>query len=275
MKHVAIALALLALAPLASAHVESYTQSRSMAVGPFLIYFEPRPTPPFAQSTVSMVAQFSDNNTGTLLRDVPSRVQVEGPDGYAEEKTMAPDGTGYHIASLVLPAAGNYTARVHVTDRSSGQEYSAQTDFEVFPNIPFRIRPVDSEADAIVGVRTPLAFEVIDPTTFARKDPGDLRVRIEHWSEDHTEFRGAEEVSPTRLSPGVWRIDHVFRSSGMYHIRFASDAGGFNYADVPLLHVYATAAGTPPPQEGNDTPWPTLGAVAVALLAALLLTRKR
>lgn len=62
------------------------------------------------------------------------------------------------------------------------------------------------------------------------------------------------------------RTDHVFKATGTYHIRFASDAGGFNYADVPLLHVHATATTADVDQK---TPFPTLGAVVVVLAPAL------
>ena len=262
--------ALVLLVPLASAHVDSYSQFRSVAVGPYLIGFEPRPTVPFANTSTSVVAQFQDNDTGAPLRSVPSSVLVAGPNDYVFRAPLNPDGTGYHVASTILPWPGNYSARVIIPDESTGQNYSADTTFEVFPDIPYRIRPVDLEADAIIGEVTRLAFEIVDPDTFARKDPGDLSIRIEHWSEDHTQFLGAEDATATRLSPGIWRIEHVFKEGGMYHIRFASDAGGFNYADVPLLHVYAQPPSDNGPDATQDTPWPTLGVVALVLVLVLV-----
>ena len=271
---IAIAVGLL-LAPVAAAHAETFTQFKSTEVGPYSIGFEPRPTVPFANTSTSLVAQFADNNTGALLRNVPSSVLLSGPNDYAFRGPLNPDGTGYHVASTILPWPGNYTARVIIRDESTNQTYSADAQFEVFPDIPYRIRPVDLEADAIIGEITPLAFEIVDPDTFARKDVGDLSIRVEHWSEDHTQFLGAEDAVATRLSPGIWRIEQVFKESGMYHIRFASSAGGFNYADVPLLHVYAQPPVDNGPDATRDTPWPTLGVAALVLVLALVLPRRR
>lgn len=265
--------ALLLVAPLASAHVESYSQSRALTAGPYLVFFEPRPTPPFANSTASMVAQFSDGATGTLIRTLPATVIVAGPLDFSARKRMESDGTGYHVASMVLPARGNYSARILI-EGEDGATHSADTEFEVFPDIPYRIRPVDQSADVYTGQRTPLAFEVVDPISLAPKNVADLSVRMEHWTEDHTQFLGAEDATVTRVSSGVWRIDHVFEDQGMYHIRFASEAGGFNYGDVPLLHVYAVSAEDANAPADNDTPFPTLGALALALLLALAAPRR-
>ncbi|HVM45719.1 MAG TPA: MYXO-CTERM sorting domain-containing protein [Candidatus Thermoplasmatota archaeon] len=273
MRAAALALVALLLVPAALAHVESYTQSRALQAGPYLIFFDPRPTPPFAEQTVSLVAQFSDANTGTLLRSVPATVIVAGPEDFADRRRMEADGTGYHVASMVLPARGNYSARILIQDDAKGETYSADTEFEVFPDIPYRIRPVDQTADVFTGQRTPLAFEIVDPVSLARKDVADLSVRIEHWTEDHTEFLGAQDATATRVATGVWRIDHAFERVGMYHIRFASVAGGFNYADVPLLHVYATAPFDASANGGNDTPWPALSVLAALALVALLRRR--
>lgn len=261
----------LALGP-AQAHVESYAQSRALTVGPYLVFFEPRPTPPFADNTASMVAQISDGNTGTLLREVDARVVVAGPAEFAERKKMEPDGTGYFVASMVLPERGNYSARILIHDAGRNETFSATTEFEVFPDIPYRIRPVDAAADTYTGERSRLAFEILDPLTLARKEVPDLSIRVEHWSEDHTEFLGAEEVTPERVTPGVWRIDHVFGETGMFHIRFASEGGGFNYADVPLLHVYATR---PPSGSSENADTPALPLVGLALAVALALALSR
>lgn len=273
---VLVSLALLApLAPFADAHVESYSQSRALSAGPYLVFFEPRPQPPFANATASMVAQFSENDTGSLIRSVPATVLVGGPVGFAERKRMEPDGTGYHVASMVLPARGMYSARVVIRDDARGENFSVDTEFEVFPDIPYRIRPVDQALDVFIGQRTPLAFEIVDPLTLTSKDTlTDLSVRIEHWTDDHTTFLGADEVAAHRVTSGVWRVDHLFRETGMYHIRFASTTGGFNYADVPLLHVYAIE----PPGASSvskDTPGPAWGLVLVLVAAVALLRHRR
>lgn len=267
----ALVLVALLLAPVAAAHVESYSQGRALSAGPYLMFFEPRPAPPFAESPSSLVVQVSDNATGMLLRDVPATVAVVGPAEFNVTKPLQSDGTGYQIASMTFPAPGNYTARVELRDPENGT-HGADAQFEVFPNLPFRIRPVDQALDVYTGQSTPIAFESVDPLSLERKDAfSALDVRIERWSEDHRQFLGQEDTAAQKLGVGVWRIDHVFKEPGMHHIRFASGAGGFNYDQVPLLHVYAIseeAAGG-----GKDAP--AAGALALAALAAMALLRRR
>lgn len=270
-----LALAALLLAPLAAAHVDSYAQSRALQAGPYLVFFEPRPTPPFANHTVSLVVQLSDGSTGTPIRgDVPVTILVGGPGGFNERKQAESDGTGYQIASMLLPERGNYSARVLIRDEATNETHAADAEFEVFPDLPFRIRPVDVALDVYTGQRTPIAFEVMDPITLERKDDAfpDLEVNVEHWSDDHSTFLGAEEATAEKTGVGVWRIDHVFKEPGMHHLRFASEAGGFNYADVPLLHVYAI-----PPSEGDLQQTPSLGTLGAlaALVGAVALLRRR
>lgn len=260
------------LVPFAAAHVSDFSQSRAIVAGPYNVFFEPRPTPPFAENTVSMVVQVSSVDTGALIPRIPASVLVASGD-FTERKKMEGDGTGYLVASMVLPAAGNFSVRVFVTDESSNQTYAADTEFEVFPNIPYRIRAVDQTVDVYTGQRTPLAFEVVDPVSLEAKDVGALQVRLEHWTEDHKTFLSAQDAPATKQGAGVWRIDPVFQETGMYHVRFASDAGGFNYADVPMLHVYAVA-----PSEGalqKDTPGPQLGLLVAIVLVLATLTRRR
>lgn len=273
----AAALALLVIAaPLASAHVDAYSQSRALEAGPFLVFFEPRPAPPFAEHTSSILVQISDAATGTPLRDASASVVVGGPAGFTERKPLESDGTGYLLASMVFPEAGNYSARVLVRD-SENETHAADTEFEVFPNLPFRIRPVDAALDVSTDQLTPIAFEVVDPVTLDRKDDAfeALDVRVERWTEDHAQFLGAEQAGAQKTGVGVWRIDHTFKAPGMHHLRFASPDGGFNYADVPLLHVYALTPEQAGVDEANGTPGAGLWGAIVAIGLALLLLRRR
>lgn len=275
LRHGALALLALTLAlPHAAAHVENLNQATTLQAGPFLVFFEPRPVPPFANATLSIIAQVSDVETGALLRNIPATTIIGGPGGFNERKTMQNDGMGFLLASAIPPAPGNYSARILLKDPKTNETHAGDVEFEVFPNLPFRIRPVDATADTYVGQRSTLAFEIVDPITLARKPNAfdELDVRIEHWSEDHTIFLGAEEITPTQTTPGIWRIEHTFEDTGMYHLRFASDAGGFNYGDVPLLHVYATQA---PVDETQSTPGAALGLALGALALAALALRRR
>lgn len=268
---VAVAFALFtSLAPFVAAHVDSYTQSRALQAGPYLVFFEPRPTPPFANNTVSMVAQISDSGTGATLTRIPASILVGGPD-HTERKKMESDGTGYLVASMFLPSPGNYSARVFVTDPKTNETFAAETEFEVFPDIAYRILPFDQSVDAFEGKRSTLAYQVLDHITLEPAALTDLTVRMEHWSEDHTLFLSADETEAKAAGYGTWKIEYTFPDKGMYHMRFASLAGGFNYPDVPLLHVYATAAEEAP---SANTPFFTLGAL-LAAVGLITILRKR
>lgn len=273
MRILRVVAALALFAPSASAHDEDPSQAQALEAGPYLIFFDLRPSPPYAESAVSMVAQISDASTGTLMERAPASVVVAGPEAFSQRKTMEPDGTGYVVASMVLPERGMYSARIFVRDEATNETHAADTEFEVFPDIPYRIRHVDPTADVYTGQRVPLAFELVDPVTLEPKQVGDLSVKLEHWSEDHTQYLGEQNETATPVSRGTWRIEPVFGESGMYHIRFASAAGGFNYADVPLLHVYAIS----PQSAGVDEKEsPGAGALLVlALLAGIALLRRR
>lgn len=274
MRRALLALAALALvAPGALAHIGAPDQSASLTVGEdYLAFFEPRPSPPFENDTVTFAVKVADRRTGAPLANVPATVIVGGPQGFNARKALADDGTGYLIGAFVLPHAGPYSARLLLRNPETNETSSADAEFEVYRDLPFRIRPVDETQDVYVGHVTALAFEIVDPITLARVDAfEDLDVQVEHWTEDHRSLLSYKFVEPRKMSKGVWRIDERFEEAGMYHVRFASETAGFTYGDVPLLHVYAD---TPPPSDAQ-TPLPG-AAAALALLGvlALLLGRR-
>lgn len=267
----ALLLALL-LAPVASAHLENQNQASTLEAGPYLVYLEPRPSPPFAGDMVTFSALISSAETGGLLHRVPATVLVAGPGGFSSRKEMQPDGTGYLLASMVIPNAGVHSVRVFVRNTTTNETSSADTEIEVFPNLPFRIRAVDQTQDVVTNTTTPIVVEVVDSISLSRKDAfADLDVRIERWTNDHRELLGTTDVEPTRTGAGLWRIEHRFDAAGMYHIRFASADGAFNYSEVPLLHVYVNE---PPPAAKNEAPLPGILALAGALVLAGALRRR-
>lgn len=268
-----LALCVAALAaPAAQAHVESFSQAQSLQLGPYYALLEPRPTPPFANHSITFSALISEAGTGKYATDVPVKLVIGGPGGHNERLTLRHDGTGYHLASTMLSTPGLYSMRLLVENKTSGETYSADSEIEIYPDLPFRIRAVDQALDIYTGSTMPLAVEVVDPASLARKDTlTDLTFHLEHWSDDHETLYASVDVPGKKVNPGVWRIDHRFDEPGMYHLRFASQSGGFTHADVPILHMYATA-----PPENVDATSETPGAPAlVAVLVALCLLALR
>lgn len=274
MSRAALLVVLALLAPAAIAHVGNLDQSAALTVGDkFAAAFQPRPSTPFVNDTVSFAVLVSDRTTGYNRPDVPATVLVGGPEGFNARKDLVADGTGWRVGSVAPPAAGTYSVRLLLVDPDTNETSSADTEIEVYPDLPFRVQPVDVAQDVYTGSITRLAFEIVDPISLTRIDPfSDLEVQVEHWTEDHTQMLDSHAAAPEKLGKGLWRIEERFEQAGMYHIRFKSVAAGFNYGDVPLLHVYATA---PPPSESADTPFPSVALALVVVGLAALAWRKR
>lgn len=272
MRRVAAALALLALLTvgLADAHVETFSQSQTMRLGPYTGIVEPYPSPMFANSALTMRAVFSKN--GSYATGLTVDMELTGPVGTAR-KPMEPDGTGYFVASVAVTWPGVYDAKVTVKDDAGS--YENRTNFYVYPDASVRVRPGDqAQPDPYSNQTYPLKFEVVDNQTMRPTDKiTDLSVRIEHWTDDHGQMLGQEDKRLERLGLGMWGDDHVFREKGMYHMRFLSRSGGFNYADTPILHVYANDP--PPGTGGKDAPFAGVAGLVAAVLVSVLLARRR
>ena len=237
---------------------------------------QPKPDVIFANATLTLSAQVAHLDTGLPAKDLTATLIVAGPNEFSKRTEMRADGS-YLLGVTSLPARGVYSFRILLKE-ANGTTYSADTEFEAYPNLPVRIQPVDANADSFVGEPVTLAFRVVNATSLRPADGHeDLRIRMEHWSDDHSQMLGSEEAALTKTPEGQWRLEHTFKKQGMYHLKFASQAGGFTYDDVPILHTYAS---NPIADEGEDQgerKVPSTGPLALAGLAALaaLLARRR
>lgn len=274
MRRVLVLLALFALVPTAGAHIEGFSQARSLPLGPYQAYVEPQPTTIYANSTLSFSALITDNATGGYVTTLSATMVLRGPNGWTKTLNMTRDSTGYLLASLVMPGAGNYSADFVLHDKD--RDYSSSTSFVAYPDLPFRIASADPGQDVYAGSRTPIAIEVTDPLTGERVDKfDDLEISMERWKDDHSAMLGHDSLTPKRDARGLWKVDYTFKEPGMYHLRFASRSGAFNYDEVPILHLYATdpaLGGSAPAKKG--VPEPGVGLVVLAL-AGLVLARRR
>lgn len=261
----------LALLPTAHAHLGSGETIPPIEAGPYLAYLQTT-TPAFEGHLVTIALQVFDAETNALQREVDATVDVHAPDGTRTAVPLANDGGGYLIGSFTPSEAGRHDLGITLHDRKRGEDHEARATLAVYLDLPFRIRPVDEAQDVTAGARTTLAFETVATPDMERHDFfDDLTVRVERWSPGHGTLLDAVDVQPTRVSTGIWRIEHVFPEPGMYHLRFASVGGGFNYDDVPLLHVDEVLPGSAPPE--NEAPAHGV-VVAVAALALALGARR-
>lgn len=270
-----LAILLLAAAP-AQAHVETFSQSKTVAAGPYTVFIQPRPDVVYANTTVTISAQVADNTTGAIARHLAATLLVGGPDNFTKRTEMRSDGS-YLLGITALPSPGTYSFRILLKEED-GTTYNADTEMEAYPDLPVRIRSANAVEDTFVGEPASLTFQVVNATSLQPTESlADLRMRLEHWSDDHSAMLGATEVDLTHEGRGVWRLNHTFPERGMYHLKFASQAGGFTYDDVPILHTYAsnpppTGAEQDPPQ--REVPMPGLLGVLAAMGVLLALRRR-
>lgn len=272
---VGLALAL-ALAPtLASAHIETFSQAKPLVVGPYNAIVEPVPAPAFANTALTVRALFTTIETGRYPKSVDASLEFILPDGTNTTRALEPDGKGYYLASVAVRGAGEHVARIHVDE--DGKRHTADTTVTVYPDVAVRLKPADTDiGDPFVGQPYPLGVAIVDNVTRRPSDVlTDLSVRLEHWTDDHTTLLSSQDLVLDKRTTAVWAREHVFPEKGMYHLRFASRSGGFNYDDVPLLHVYASDAPAVTDEDGARRESPLgLAALVVALALAVVLRRR-
>jgi hypothetical protein len=257
--------ALLALLPGASAHISGFSQAKSLEMGPYAVYIQPNPSDVYANNTISFSALVSDNATGNYVTNPSASMALQGPGNWSKSKDLVKDPSGYLIGAFVLPEAGNYSATFIL--HAGGQDYTSSTTFTAYPDLPVRIQSADVSQDITVGAVTKLAIETVDPITLGRVDKiTDLEMNIERWSSDHSIMYEQHEVSLNHTGKGTWTVEYAFPQASMYHLRFASRSGGFNYDSVPILHLYATDPTPADPGPGKKL---LPGPGPVALLAAV------
>ena len=266
--------------PASSAHVEEFSQAKTVPAGPYNVFLQPKPDVVFANTTLTMTAQAYLADTGSRARNVTATLVVAGPNDFSKRSAMRADGE-YFLAAVMLPHPGNYSARILLQEGET--TYNADTEIIAYRDLPIRVRSVNDEADTYVDEPQTLLFETVNRTTLRPVEGyDDLTIRIEAWSDDHTQMKGVFEAPLTRDAEGRWAITHTFKEQGMYHLKFASRAGGFTYDDVPILHTYAStridpsAGGNEGGEEGSrKVPLPGALLVVALACAALLAARRR
>lgn len=274
----ALALALAAssaLAPVASAHLETFSQATGVSIGPYSALLQPRPDPVFAHAPLSVATAFSRASDGAFVTHISAHLEIAPPEGEIVRVEMSPDGTGYLVGATTLGEPGTYSVRLVASDGDG--EYANETTILAYPNLPFRIRTADpDQPDPLSNRSYTFAVSVVDNETLTRPyELRDLTLTIERWSDDHETLLGSDSKAMTRgARPGVWNAEYLFSATGMAHLRFSSASGGFKPDDVPILHVYAKEP-TPDPASARKTDLPSpLALVAAAAGVALLAGRR-
>lgn len=277
---VLVVLALLAATPFAGAHISGYSQNQSLPLGPYAAYLELTPADPFANNSLSFSALLTDNATGNYVTDLKASMVLRGPENWTRTVQLQPDGRGYLVGAVILGGPGSYST-TFVLHGADGQDYQSVTGLTVYPDLAVRLASADPNQDVITGERTTIAIETDDPVDGRRVNAvSDLSLSIEHWSIDHATLFDTRVVDMQKGNgPGLWTYSYAFPETGMYHLRFASRSGGFNYSDVPILHLTASPAPSGSGEGVKKTPGPAvllvIGGLAAVALAAGRRERRR
>lgn len=265
MRTIAILALLFAIAPIVTAHVSNFGDTKIIPAGPYTITLNPSISPVFTNTLLTLTADVSAQDGQFVQR--PIELELIEPDGSNRTLKLQRGANGGQEVSLVLQQKGNHTLIGRVVDENG--TYEGRIWLDVYPSLPYRIFPLDEAQDIAPGETTTFAVQVTDPSALAPSPIEDLRGSIELWNNDHTSMIRQDNVTfEPAGTDGSWRIRHTFPEAGMYHVRFASESGNFTEDDIPLLHTYATPAA--PGTRTAQTPFPAgLALASIALLAIL------
>lgn len=269
MLRASLVLAVLAamVAPLAGAHMEAYSETKPVAVGAYSLILDPTPSPIYVNSTIQFAITTYGQN-GAPARADPN-ITATFPNGTTRELRVNVLTPGYSTASLPIRDRGNHT----LTLRIGADE--GRASFEAYPDLPFTITALDPSMDVAINSSVMLGFQTVDRELgFPYLGFDDLAVRIQLWADDHSRILNETNLGLQHDGGGAWTSNHTFPQRGMYHMSFASTSGGFDHADVPLLHTFAnepTPVAAPP--GSTSTPETPLSLLIVALLVLALARR--
>ncbi len=259
-------LLLVALAPLASAHVQSFSDTKTVIAGPYTIILNPSLSPVYTNTLLTIGADVTGQDGMYVRRRV--ELVLISPDGTNKTLEMRRSANGGQEAPTALFEKGNHTLIARVTDENG--TYEGRVWLDVYPSLPYQILPYDETQDIAPGEPTVFAVRLAQRGATTPPPLEDLRGSIELWNNDHSQILRQENVT-FQLGPedATWRVEHTFPEVGMYHVRFASTSGNFTLDDIPLLHTYAAPApATTATRTTNDTPLPaSMALIALALLA--------
>lgn len=267
----AILIAGAALLPEAEAHLQTYSDARSITAGPWSVTLYPTPSPLFNGTDTKIQALVYESASATIERSVNGTLELSGPGGFKQTLPLTRNRTEYlDSSSFQFPQRGNYTVTFAGTKNGTTHQGSASLD--VYPNLPLRLQPMNEGADPLANQPYSLLYQVMDAASgIPMENVTDLRVRAERWTDDHGRKLGEEEFDLAKIGGGTWQAIHAFPETGMWHLWFRSTSGGFEYYDTPMWHVYAGTA----PETGGASPGLAPMLVWLVLAAALVIVRRR
>jgi hypothetical protein len=220
------------------AHVESFSEAKSLSAGPYAVFVDVYPTPVFSGTLTSVSAFVTKNGPSGIDSDLNITLKMELPGKVNETLVFQRQSQTVFGAFWSTEWPGPYIGTL--TLEANRTTYVLDSNFTVYPELGFRIRPANPSLDSATNKTVTLDFAVVDAATGNRTDPfTDAKVRFEHWSDDHRVLMDVEDSPLARKENGLWSADQVFRNGGMYHMRFSSESGRFDYLDTPILHLYA------------------------------------
>lgn len=267
-------LAVVLLASPAAAHLEPYSESQVIRLADdHSVFLSPQPAPLIAGKPFEWTAYVGQGAFSSPVAGVSVRVTVaKGPAAVNQSWPLVEMADAYRAPTDGLPANGTYNVSVRL--ESDGKTYVGAADIRVYQDVGATIVPENEAQDAYVNRSNRIAFLTVDAKSRPIDAFQDLRIRLQHWNDQHTILHDEEERALARAGAGQWTLDYAFPHRGMHHLSFASRSGSFGFNDTPLLHVYAVAD----PGDGEEerrVPLAGPAAVAAGAVAIAFARRRR
>jgi hypothetical protein len=117
---------------------------------------------------------------------------------------------------------------------------------KIYPDLGFRIVPEISTFDIVVNKTQSITFLTVSDAGRTIEVAPDLRMRLEHWTDDHSRLLWWVPANTTDDGTGRHTLVYDFPAHGMFHLTFASTSARFGFNDTPLEHAYAIVPVTLP-----------------------------
>lgn len=255
-----VSLAFLALAPLATAHVDDVPNRAVWSFGPFIAVLTAEGVP-YAGQPMNWSLEIL-TGAGTFQPPAGTGVTLTASQDDAVVAIAVHPGAhgGWH-ANWTAPQHGAWNVTVEVSGPARGK---GSDSIMVYPDLGYRI--LASTTNPTTNTLNRIAFRS-EP---AGQDVADLRLQLEPWKPGTLAGPVAATVPLVRDGPGRWHAAVDFSAVGVYHVVLSSAT--FGAGEMPAQRFEVTAG---PERTGLDGHGWIVSAVVVSIVVWLGIAARR